>query len=177
VWLRCLGRSKRNRRRGGSLSSRAVVRPDADQHEAESHERYASHPHLSNRSGSSIDNIARRATTQCRVSGLTWPSKRGSPDGAKRNPGFLCPLAPAPDFAALHPGYDPLCCPTGKTPQCWVNHSSSKYSYLQKFCFAVQPETSQPATRGVSRSSRDAGRDAVAATASARGVGCRAVIP
>jgi hypothetical protein len=28
-----------------------------------------------------------------------------SPDGAQRNPGTLDPVAQAPDFAALHPGY------------------------------------------------------------------------
>ncbi len=82
----------------------------------------------------------------------------------------------SPDFAALHPGYDPLRCPTGKTHHHWVNRSPSKHSYLQKFWFAVQPWTSRPATRGVSRPSRDAGRGAVDATASARRVGCRAEI-
>jgi hypothetical protein len=29
-----------------------------------------------------------------------------SPDGAKRNPGRLFDCDKAPDFAALHPGYD-----------------------------------------------------------------------
>jgi hypothetical protein len=29
-----------------------------------------------------------------------------SPDGAKRNPGRLLDCDKAPDFAALHPGYD-----------------------------------------------------------------------
>jgi hypothetical protein len=28
-----------------------------------------------------------------------------APDGAQRNPGTLDPVAPALDFAALHPGY------------------------------------------------------------------------
>ena len=71
-------------------------------------------------------------------------------------------------------GLRSLALPTGDTRQSWVNYRRSKCSYLQKFGFAVQPKASRPATRGVSRSSRDAGRDAVAATASAREAGCRA---
>lgn len=51
---RCIGRRKRNRRRGRSLSSRAVLRPEAGKHEAESQERRAFHPHPSSSSGSSI---------------------------------------------------------------------------------------------------------------------------
>jgi hypothetical protein len=82
----------------------------------------------------------------------------------------------SPDFAPLHQDYNPLRYLTGKTREGWVNRRPSKYSYLQKFCFGVQIETSRPATRGVSRSSRDAGGDAVAATALAREVGCRAEI-
>jgi hypothetical protein len=72
--------------------------------------------------------------------------------------------------------HDPLCCPTGKTRQCLVNRRASKYSYLQKFCFGVKAETSRPPQGRFAIVTRR-GRDAVAATASAREVGCRAVIP
>src|SRR4029077_17896152 len=34
-------------------------------------------------------------------------SRKRSPDGAKRNPGFLHVDVTAPDFATLHPGYLP----------------------------------------------------------------------
>jgi hypothetical protein len=40
--------------------------------------------------------------------------------------------------------HHPLCCPTGKTPQRWVDGPVQKYSYLQKFGFAVQAWTSRP---------------------------------
>nr|GAJ33077.1 hypothetical protein BDOA9_0122720 [Bradyrhizobium sp. DOA9] len=57
--------------------------------------------------------------------------------------------------------------PDGQNTPALGRQPSAKYSYLQKFGFAVQ-RAIPPATRGVSRSSRNAGRDAVAATASAR---------
>jgi len=52
-----------------------------------------------------------------------------------RNPGSLHPRTRIPDFALLHPGYNPLRCPTGKTRHGSVNQRPSKYSSLQNFGF------------------------------------------
>jgi len=41
--------------------------------------------------------------------------------------------AQTPDYAALHPGYKIMRCPTGKTSQPSVNRHSPKYSPLQNF--------------------------------------------
>jgi hypothetical protein len=62
-----------------------------------------------------------------------------------------------PDYASLHPGYDPLCCPTGKTHNHRVNPRTPKYSPLQKFGFVAFSGHLIPSQRGVSRSSRNAG--------------------
>src|SRR5256885_970431 len=40
-----------------------------------------------------------------------------------------------PDYASLHPGFNPLRCPTGKTPKRRVNPLAQKYSALPKFGF------------------------------------------
>ena len=52
---RGIGRRQRNRRRGRGLSPRAILRPCADQDQAESQEQIASRLHLSNSLGSTID--------------------------------------------------------------------------------------------------------------------------
>ena len=43
----------------------------------------------------------------------------------------------SPNCASLHPGYNTLRCPTGKTPNWRVNALQRKYSTLPKFDFRV----------------------------------------
>jgi hypothetical protein len=71
-----------------------------------------------------------------------------SPDGVKRNPGPLCPLARIPDYASLHPGYKILRCPTGKTRERWSNARSQKYSTLPKFGNGVSITATRPKEEG-----------------------------
>jgi hypothetical protein len=138
AWRRRLGRSKRNRRRDRSLTSRAVLRPRGNKHEAESQERRAFHPHPSNSFGSTIDSMALRARRSWKILALTWRSK-------------------LTEMGSGNPSYR---LPDGQTRPRWVNQGRHKYSHLQKFCSGVLAKSPQPATRGVSRSSRDAGRSA-----------------
>ena len=52
--------------------------------------------------------------------------------------GYTAKRRPEPRISGT-PTYHPLCCLTGKAHQRWVDSPPQKYSYLQKFCFAVQP--------------------------------------
>ncbi len=64
-------------------------------------------------------------------------------------------------IASLIRGYETLRCLSGKTPKLSVNPCRKKYSTLPKFGIAYIPPHSGPRKRGVSRSSRHAGRAAV----------------
>jgi hypothetical protein len=66
-----------------------------------------------------------------------------------------------PDCAALHPGYEILCCPTGKTRERWDNPRPLKYSTLPKFGNGVCVAVTRPKEEGRIAIVTNAGRTAV----------------
>ena len=66
-----------------------------------------------------------------------------------------------PDCASLHPGYETLCCPSGKTPKLPVNTRPRKYSTLPKFGNGVSITATRPKEEGRIAIVTNAGRAAV----------------
>ncbi|GMO96202.1 hypothetical protein TM239_11090 [Bradyrhizobium sp. TM239] len=79
----------------------------------------------------------------------------------KRNPGRSFRSDRFPDYAALHPGYQTLRCPTGKTPNWSVNARRRKYSTLPKFGNHVCVAATRPKEEGRIAIVTNAGRAAV----------------
>ncbi|GMO14044.1 hypothetical protein TM233_15940 [Bradyrhizobium sp. TM233] len=79
----------------------------------------------------------------------------------KRNPGRSFRSDRFPDYAALHPGYQTLRCPTGKTRQRWVNTRRQKHSTLPKFGNHVCVAATRPKEEGRIAIVTNAGRAAV----------------
>jgi hypothetical protein len=89
------------------------------------------------------------------------PGAVRSPDEAQRNPGRRNRADGIPDCAALHPGYEILRCPTGKTRQPWVETARQKYSTLPKFGNGVSIAATRPKEEGRIAIVTNAGRAAV----------------
>jgi hypothetical protein len=78
---------------------------------------------------------------------------------SEATPGTARTVDPGCRFA--HPGYKSSRCPTGKTPQQWVNARRRKYSALPKFGNGVSIAATRPKEEGRIAIVTNAGRAAV----------------